>query len=57
MSRVVPVPDVSLWHVIYRGKVLASGDLSAVLLAYYKIPADKRVKTSLRAARLRKEKP
>lgn len=49
---ILPIPAPRRWHLVYRGKELHSGDLSAVLLAYYKLPADKRAKAALRCGDL-----
>jgi hypothetical protein len=53
---VEPIPPARTWHLILRRKVLASGDLGAVLAAYYKLPAEKRARAVLRCGPLRSKR-
>lgn len=54
---ILPIPTPRRWHLVYRGKTLHSGDLGAVLGAYYKLPAEKRAKAVLRCGDLPRRKP
>lgn len=52
-----PLTPARTWHLVLRRKVLASGDLGAVLLAYHKLPEADRAKAKLAVGTLERRKP